>query len=366
MLRVAILVVGATALLPRPQPKIRSTPLRAAALEWSPAGVAQADGTLVSRTFAYAPTLACAADAGVTSIETSYVAVGAPDAPPVLLVHGFGASSYHWRSNVNAIAEAGYRVYAVDLCGFGRSEKPVMDYDSDLWVEQCAALLRDVAGCASGTRAVVAGNSIGGFTALALGALHPELVRGVASLNGAGRFAPPPDVAAAEEAARLAAEDAGPAAKALAALGAAVRRAVVAAAFVVTKQPLRIQQVLRQVYPVFPERCDDDLVASIEYPARDPNAAEVFYRIVSRNGNGPADPARSVDALLARLAAPLLLCWGERDPWVVSAIGERYEAAATALGRDVTRVSIDGGHCPHDENPAQVNAALLDWMGRLA
>ena len=162
------------------------------------------------------------------------------------------------------------------------------------------------------------------------------------------------------------AEDAGPAARALAALGAAVRRAVVAAAFVVTKQPLRIQQVLRQVYPVFPERCDDDLVASIEYPARDPNAAEVFYRIVSRNGNGPADPARSVDALLARLAAPLLLCWGERDPWVVSAIGDRYEAAATALGRDVTRVSIDGGHCPHDENPAQVNAALLDWMGRLA
>ena len=118
---------------------------------------------------------------------------------------------------------------------------------------------------------------------------------------------------------------------------------------------------------------DAELVASIQYPADDPvglappNAIpEVFYRIVSRNGNGPADPARSVDALLARLAAPLLLCWGERDPWVVSAIGDRYEAAATALGRDVTRVSIDGGHCPHDENPAQVNAALLDWMGRLA
>ena len=76
MLRVAILVVGATALLPRPQPQIRSTPLRGAALEWSPAGVAQADGTLVSKTFAYAPTLACAADAGVTSIETSVCVVG--------------------------------------------------------------------------------------------------------------------------------------------------------------------------------------------------------------------------------------------------------------------------------------------------
>ena len=110
---------------PRLQPTpLRASRLRAAALEWSPAGVAQADGTLVSRTFAYAPTLACAADAGVSSIETSYVAVGDEAAPPVLLVHGFGASSYHWRYNANAIADAGYRVYAIDLCGFGRSEKP--------------------------------------------------------------------------------------------------------------------------------------------------------------------------------------------------------------------------------------------------
>ncbi|KAK7242851.1 abhydrolase [Aureococcus anophagefferens] len=322
MLRVAILVVGATALLPRPQPQIRSTTLRAAALEWSPAGVAQADGTLVSKTFAYAPTLACAADAGVTSIETSYVAVGAADAPPVLLVHGFGASPYHWRAT-RRHRRGRYRVYAVDLCGFGRSEKPVMDYDSDL---SCGASRRSTARAASRRRPTSRPRR------------RPRL---------SGRRTPPRRAGAA-------------------ALGAAVRRAVVAAAFVVTKQPLRIQQVLRQVYPVFPERCDDDLVASIEYPARDPNAAEVFYRIVSRNGNGPADPARSVDALLAQLAAPLLLCWGERDPWVVSAIGDRYEAAATALGRDVTRVSIDGGHCPHDENPAQVNAALLDWMGGLA
>ena len=69
-----------------------------------------------------------------------------------------------------ALAAAGYRVYAIDLIGFGLSAKPIIDYDSRLWREQCAAFLREVAGCgeATGRRAVVAGNSIGGYCALAV------------------------------------------------------------------------------------------------------------------------------------------------------------------------------------------------------
>ena len=83
-----------------------------------------------------------------------------------------------------ALAAAGYRVYAIDLIGFGLSAKPIIDYDSRLWREQCAAFLREVAGCgeATGRRAVVAGNSIGGYCALAVGAAYPELCLGVASL----------------------------------------------------------------------------------------------------------------------------------------------------------------------------------------
>ena len=61
-----------------------------------------------------------------------------------------------------------------------------------------------MAGCGEGgKRAVVAGNSIGGYCALAVGAAYPELCLGVASLNGAGRFSPNPEQA---EALRLAAE----------------------------------------------------------------------------------------------------------------------------------------------------------------
>ena len=127
--------------------------------------------------------------------------------------------------------------------------------------------------------------------------------------------------------------------------------------------------MLRQVYPIRPEAADDELVASIVYPAEaapglaPPNALpEVFYRIVSRNGRGGAFP---VDELIAKLEVPLLLLWGEYDPWVVSAMGDKAEAYAQAAGVDVRRVSVNAGHCPQDEAPEEVNAALLDFAREL-
>ena len=322
-------------------------------LEWSPAGVRQRDGTLVSRSWT-------AVVDGAGGVETRYVAVGDAALPPVLLIHGFGASSFHWRRNANALAAAGYRVYAIDLLGFGASDKPLVDYGVDLWVAQCAAFLDAFAG---GKHAVVAGNSIGGNVALALAARRPDLVRGVASLNGAGTFSAAAAAAAEAAAARAAAPAWRRAAdEALGAVAAAAKRFVVAASFVVTKQPARIRQVLRQVYPVAPEACDDELVASIEFPARDRDAPEVFYRIVTRDAGGVD---RSVEAFLDGLAAPLLLCWGEKDPWCTSAVGDRLLAAAEARGVAVERASVDAGHCPNDEQPVATNAALLEWMGRL-
>ena len=203
----------------------------------------------------------------------NYIAAGPASAMPILLIHGFGASGFHWRRNVNVLAEAGYRVYAIDLIGFGLSSKPVIEYEASLWTDQCAAFLREVAGCGEDKRCLLAGNSIGGYVALSLAATRPELTRGIASLNGAGRFAP-----SAAEAELLAAREEelavrGPLRRALDDLleraAVALQRSVAYAGLFVTKQPLRIKQVLQQVYPVNPEAADDELVASIAYPAED-------------------------------------------------------------------------------------------------
>jgi hypothetical protein len=47
-----------------------------------------------------------------------YLQQGRADKPALVLIHGFGASTYHWRANVPALAE-NYQVYALDLLGFG-------------------------------------------------------------------------------------------------------------------------------------------------------------------------------------------------------------------------------------------------------
>ncbi|MGH7998743.1 MAG: alpha/beta fold hydrolase, partial [Brasilonema sp.] len=47
---------------------------------------------------------------------------------PLLLIHGFGASIGHWRKNIPMLAQKGYRVFALDLLGFGGSNKPTLHY----------------------------------------------------------------------------------------------------------------------------------------------------------------------------------------------------------------------------------------------
>lgn len=61
-----------------------------------------------------------------------YQVQGAHDARPLLLIHGFaaGASSYEWRKNVDALAGQ-FRVYAIDLLGFGLSDRPSIDYTAE-------------------------------------------------------------------------------------------------------------------------------------------------------------------------------------------------------------------------------------------
>jgi pimeloyl-ACP methyl ester carboxylesterase len=265
-------------------------------------------------------------------------------------------------------------VYAIDLIGFGLSSKPVIDYDACLWREQCAAFLREVAGCGEGgKRAIVAGNSIGGYTALMVGAKYPELTLGVASLNGAGRFSPSPEEAETLRAIEVAKSERNALQIAIDdvmdKISASVQRTIAYVGLFVTKQPLRIKQVLQQVYPVSPDAADDELVESIVYPAEDERGLappgkipEVFYRIVSRNGRGGAYP---VDELIDQLRVPLLLLWGEKDPWVVSAMGDKAQACAEASGVDVRRVSINAGHCPQDEAPAEVNDGLINFAREL-
>src|SRR6476646_2185149 len=102
-----------------------------------------------------------------------------PDATPVVLVHGLGASTVSWELVGRDLADRlGARVTALDLPGFGRSraERPATMSSHRAAV---TALLR-----AQGP-AIVIGNSMGGATSVGVAARHPDLVHALVLVNAA-------------------------------------------------------------------------------------------------------------------------------------------------------------------------------------
>jgi len=271
----------------------------------------------------------------------NYIEMGDKTKPAIVLIHGFGASAFHYRYNLPELAKD-YHVFAFCKLGFGLSDKPIIDYSAEIWRDQAADFLKVVVK----KPAVLAGNSLGGFTALYTAATDDvkDLVKGVVLMNGAGRFKPEDGIIVEGETT----QKNGIIEK----IQAYIQRTIIAASFIFTKQPARIEQILRQVYPNNSINVDKDLVESIRFPSLDPNAAEVFYRVITKAGNGPQKVY--IDDLLENLDSPLALVWGENDPWIRPEAADKIQK----LMPSAKRVSIDAGHCPHDEAPDAVNDAI--------
>lgn len=77
----------------------------------------------------------------------------------MLLVHGFGAFLEHYRDNMDELAKAGNRVWAITLIGFGKSEKPNVVYTELLWAE----IIKDFIDEVVAEPVHLIGNSLGGM-----------------------------------------------------------------------------------------------------------------------------------------------------------------------------------------------------------
>jgi pimeloyl-ACP methyl ester carboxylesterase len=99
--------------------------------------------------------------------------------PLVLLLHGFPQFWWAWRHQLVGLADAGYRVVAPDLRGYGASDKPPRGYDAVTLASDIAGLVR-----ALGERdAMIVGHDWGGLIAWTIGTLHPRVVRRLAVLD---------------------------------------------------------------------------------------------------------------------------------------------------------------------------------------
>src|ERR1700716_482183 len=98
--------------------------------------------------------------------------------PLVLLLHGFPEFWGAWRPQLIALADAGFRAVAVDLRGYGASDKPPRGYDAPSLAADMAALVTSL----GESDAMVVGTDVGGTLAWTMAACHPRVVRSVVAV----------------------------------------------------------------------------------------------------------------------------------------------------------------------------------------
>lgn len=262
---------------------------------------------------------------------------------PLVLIHGFGASIGHWRKNIPILAEAGYRVFALDLLGFGGSDKPSLDYTIELWQEQIKAFWD--AHIAEPT--VFIGNSIGALLSLMVVTEYPEIATGAVLINCAGGLNHRPD------------ELNPPLRFVMGAFTKLVSSNITGLfLFNLIRQKSRIRRTLTQVYRDS-EAITEELVDLLYTPSCDPGAQQVFASVLT------APPGPSPVELLPKVKHPLLVIWGEDDPWTPIAGAAIYQQQRET-SPDVEFVAIPNtGHCPHDEKPDAVNGLIIKWLDKL-
>lgn len=278
------------------------------------------------------------------------------EGPLVLLLHGFAEFWWAWRHQLDALAGAGYRAVAVDLRGYGDSDKPPRGYDA--WT-----LAGDVGGLVKALgapRAHLVGHGWGGMLAWTVAALHPRLVASVSTVAATHPMA----------------------------LRREIRRTALRRKE--KNQARALGHVFRAQAPIAPERwLTRDNAAAVETLMRawsgpqwteQPSFATAvgkhrsammvrgvahsaleYYRWAVRaqlRGEG----RRFAEAMQRKTTVPVLQIAGALDPCLLP---DSLVAAKSWVTRPIVRRTLDDvGHFPHEEAPAATNRILTEFLSQ--
>ncbi len=283
--------------------------------------------------------------------KTAYVTAGC--GKPVVLVHGFGASALHFRNQISFLSQQGYKVYALDLLGFGSSEKPIIDYSMEVWDQQIRDFMQEFIGESS--PAIIMGNSVGSLATLMVAAKIPDRVSGVVLFNCAGGM----NNKAISDDWRI---------KLAMPIFLLIdwilnQPKLARRLFDNVRQTDNLKQILEGVYPRNPAAVDDDLVNMLHGPSNDPGALETFVSVIT----GPPGPRP--EELIPKITAPMLLFWGDADNFTPSngPVGKYFQSLPEKRSVDTKFIHLNKcGHCPMDEASEEVHSILLPWMNALS
>lgn len=269
-----------------------------------------------------------------------------------MLVHGFGANLGHYRNNIPVLAKK-YKVYAIDLLGFGASAKPASEeYGVDTWGQLLVDFLAEFC---EGQAAVLVGNSVGSLTCLRATTLAPPgSVRGLVLLNSAGAL----NNKGITDDWRIKA--AWPVLMLVDWLLSV--KPIATRLFENLRRPESVRNVLTSVYGS-KDSVDDELVDLLCAPAHDEGALDVFTSIITGPGG------RLVYDILPHVPAelPMMVMWGDQDYFIdgKGPVGQLFQELADSRP-NTSFVWLEGvGHCPQDDRPDLVHAHLLPWLEHL-
>jgi pimeloyl-ACP methyl ester carboxylesterase len=253
----------------------------------------------------------------------------------VILIHGFGTSTFLWRCVAPAITDAGHTAYAVDLFGHGESDRPI---DSDFGIRAQAEYLDAAMTALRVARGIIVGVDIGGDIAMRLAATRPERVEKLVLIN----------TPAFDE---LPARDIREMQRSTAKFAFRTTRGILGAA------PL-IEGVLKGSVADPDTHMPVKLIARYLAPFVGKDGAGHLLTLASSIS---AEDMEDVD--LRTIHVPALILWGEKDQWVDPKIADKL-ASALPDGRLVRLPGV--GRLLPEESPERLNELLLDFMRRRA
>ena len=253
---------------------------------------------------------------------------------PVVLLHGFGTSSFIWRNIAPEIALANRTAFAMDLFGYGESDRP---FDADFGIASQAELVDRALTALRLPKATVVGLDLGGAVALRLAATRPERVERLFLVNPiALDEIPAGDITT-------------------------LQRNTARFAFRVSKGILGVAPILGEL-----------LRRSVADPADMPDKliARYLAPYVGEEGlNHLLLLARSVDdedmedIELGSIPQPTHIVWGDQDPWVTPKFADRLSESIP--GSRLVHLPGVGRLLP-EEAPETLVSLLLEFIGAAA
>ena len=259
--------------------------------------------------------------------EINYVKYTSNKKQALLLIHGFGASHYHWRYNICELSKY-YDVYAFDLLGFGKSSKKIdIEYNVNLWKEQTDNFINEVIK----KNTTIIGNSLGGN--IALRSMENNYVNSIVLLN-----------------AYLETEE-----KKSMNIPRFIIKWVSWFYFKLFSRETQIKNTLLMLYPENPSNVDENLIHSIITPTKEKNAQNVLNNIIFNmvNSNNTIDYKNEKSN-----NKPILIISGIYDKWINNNISK----IILEMYPNAKRIYINSGHCPQDEMPILTNNLIYKFI----